>query len=442
MFHRRLTLVSVFLTLALVLSLVGGSLTFPQATRAANLNAQFVVPTPDDDHFLPVCQNFTIRVLVGAAAQPETNVTATIALVDQDSFDGPGSAELVSGDRVQGTPYIPPGGSWNPQWVWHCTGVGPVEFLVTVASDNYSDPGIEISRGFNQGKPHLVANITAPRDRTVFTPCTNFTVTATLTNTGDIVAEGVTATLGIQGNASLVNDTECKAVGEQCQFAMGDGDGQCVSTLCIFPQDSAQVSWRLHCDGPGNVVLTVSPNGWMSPGGEDTFYFAIYPDNLEDGNITVIQILPPERRAQIGGLPESSPCADIPGCPVCFTPAINIMPREVRAGQPVTIAVGAQNNCEMCGKFLIPLTINGKVEQTQSVEISPHGSYPVQFTVVKSEPGTYTVNFDNYKASFEVAGSADTGKTTSNNWVIPAIAFGLLAVVAVVIVMLVRRRTA
>jgi hypothetical protein len=408
----------------------------------------FYGQTPPEGQFIPVCTQYYIQVNVqNPGTQSATNVCATVALVEKQDADQCGGAELVDGARQQCIPSLTPGGSWNPYWVWHCTGVGPVEFQVIVAATGMEDQ--YVYRGFYQGKPHLRVTITEPRNGIVYTPCTHFPVTATVTNTGQLGAVATTCTLGINGPASLVNDVETKAVGVECADFVDAHDlidAQMYPYLCIPPGESYEVSWNLHCDGEGNVVLTARPDGYMYPPGyvpdgagiDGPYPVRIYADNLEEGRITVYQREP----QQGGGETPVSPCADIPGCPVCFTPDVNLLPRLPRAGQPVTITVTALNNCATVNKFNIPLTINGKVEQTKTVEISPHGSYQVQFTVVKNEPGTYTVNFDNYKASFVVEGNVSTGSTAGSNAVIPLIAFSLLAVIVVALVLLVRRRPA
>lgn len=460
MLYRRFPIISVLLALAVVFSLVGGALAFSRASMAQQtpLSVSFVTPTPPQDTFIPVCTNFIIMVHIqNNATSPADNVTAQIMLLQ-----GPGKpgAELISGANPQNNPSIPAGGSWNPQWTWHCLEVGQASFQVTVSANGQDD--IYVYDSFWQGKPHLKVAITAPQNGVTYTPCTTFQVTTTVTNTGQLPAEGTTATIGINGPASLVNDTVAKPVGGTCvdQFDNGVGQGT-PSTMnqfvCIPPQGSFQVGWTLHCDGPGDVVITVTPDGWMSPPivgddevqgngqGDGPMAVKIYAANLEKGSIIVHQVPPPlvPPPQTIGEVKSSpSPCVDRPGCAVCFAPSINVMPKELSAGQPVTITVSALNNCETAGIFAIPLKINGKVEQTQTVEISPHGSFPVQFTVVKNEPGTYTVNFDNYKASFVVEGSVGAGNTTSRNLVIPVIAIGFLAIILVALVMLVRRRPA
>jgi parallel beta-helix repeat protein len=150
-----------------------------------------------------------------------------------------------------------------------------------------------------------------------------------------------------------------------------------------------------------------------------------------------------ERLPEIVAAKRSSPCADIPGCPLCFTPPLIIEPQQVAAGQPVTIAVRASNNCDGTSKEVVSIRINGTVEQSRTVEVGPHTVAPVRFTVTKSQPGTYTVNIGEQKGSFTVIGSSGStaGSPPSRNLVVILI-IGVLVVATVVVLMITFRRPA
>jgi len=72
-------------------------------------------------------------------------------------------------------------------------------------------------------------------------PCEDFYVNATVANVGDYTAYDVTATIFIVGNADIV-------AGETYNKDMGDIDAHWVH----------DVWWLLHCDGPGEVTITVT----------------------------------------------------------------------------------------------------------------------------------------------------------------------------------------
>jgi hypothetical protein len=101
--------------------------------------------------------------------------------------------------------------------------------------------------------------------------------------------------------------------------------------------------------------------------------------------------------------------------------------------QPVTITTNVVNEGSMEGSTRLALKINGRVEQTQVVNVGPGGSRPVKFTVTKAEPGTYTVIIGNQRASFLV--SEDTAGSTNIDGGVIAIMLLVLLAAAVVLVL-------
>ncbi|MBA7609622.1 hypothetical protein ES703_16813 [subsurface metagenome] len=74
-----------------------------------------------------------------------------------------------------------------------------------------------------------------------------------------------------------------------------------------------------------------------------------------------------------------------------FTPPLSISPGKVDTGDKVTITAEVSNTGGMTGASTVTLRIDGAVEDTQEVVLSPGESDTVTFTVSRDDAGTYSV---------------------------------------------------
>jgi len=116
-------------------------------------------------------------------------------------------------------------------------------------------------------KAHLTAVITAPADGSTYNTCTNFQVTATITNPGGADALDVYAQLTISDNASVVGGANPQPLG-----TISSAGGSAIAT------------WTVHCDSLGDSVLTVDPTGI-----DENTGVAIIEANTDEDSITVHQ---------------------------------------------------------------------------------------------------------------------------------------------------------
>lgn len=107
----------------------------------------------------------------------------------------------------------------------------------------------------------------------------------------------------------------------------------------------------------------------------------------------------------------------------------SVQPGQVTAGQPVTIMANVRNSGDRNGKYAASLIINGQVETTKEFYVPGNGAVPVEFTVVKDKPGTYTVDIGGQKAYFTVVGNATKGMSSTST--IACTVLGLLALLAI-----------
>jgi hypothetical protein len=201
-----------------------------------------------------------------------TDVTNTGEATAEDvevSIQVEGAAALVAGEiAAKDLPDI--GATQTVTWAVECTGSGPVTITVTpMGTDAVSGLSAMSTADevvVNQvDKAHLTTTVDAPSDVWVGD---EFTVTATLTNTGQASALDVRATLTISGSAQLVGGSLERAVDP----SMVPGGG------------SVEVTWTLACTGGGPLTLTVAPDGL-----DENTGVGIPEGNLEPGVASVSQ---------------------------------------------------------------------------------------------------------------------------------------------------------
>jgi len=86
--------------------------------------------------------------------------------------------------------------------------------------------------------------------------------------------------------------------------------------------------------------------------------------------------------------------------------SLDLSSEQVKPGQEVLVTVNVTNIGGSEGSYTLNLTINGAVEQTKTVTLAPLASDTVTFTVIKEEPGSYTISVDGLTKEFSVAAVA------------------------------------
>ena len=114
---------------------------------------------------------------------------------------------------------------------------------------------------------------------------------------------------------------------------------------------------------------------------------------------------------------------------------LNINPQQASANQPVTISTNVVNRGGMAGSTNVILKINGKVEESRMVSVSPGAAHPVKFTVYRSQPGTYNVNVGGQQSSFTILGAAGgtAGSPVSGTLIAVILIIGVLLIAGVVL---------
>lgn len=102
-------------------------------------------------------------------------------------------------------------------------------------------------------------------------------------------------------------------------------------------------------------------------------------------SITIIIIIPPG-----------------PKTPTFIVENLDVSPREVDPGENVYILIDIANTTNIDGIGVVELRINGILEQTARVVLKGQEKKTVTFTIVKNDPGTYSIEVDGEVDTFKV----------------------------------------
>ncbi len=118
---------------------------------------------------------------------------------------------------------------------------------------------------------------------------------------------------------------------------------------------------------------------------------------------------------------------------------ISVSPGETQAGQPVNVLANVVNTGATSGSYNVALVINGRVEQQRTIEVSPGTAYPVKFTVIKAQPGTYSIDIGGQKSSFQIIGDNSRSAAELGQGLLLAMVT-IIAVMLVLLLIIVYRR--
>ncbi|MBN2462093.1 MAG: hypothetical protein JXB43_00660, partial [Dehalococcoidia bacterium] len=160
-----------------------------------------------------------------------------------------------------------------------------------------------------------------------------------------------------------------------------------------------------------------------------------YPSALGLDGVS-IHVTPPQRPQ-----PPPQPAATAP--PLILAKELDINPQEAYIGQPITISASMSNEGDNSAEYTADLKINGQTEQMKTGNVDGHSSVPVNFTVTRSQPGTYTVDLSGQKGTFTVlAPQTNSNSPASSSPTIAIILISALVLCIAGILIVALRRTA
>jgi len=229
---------------------------------------------------------------------------------------------------------------------------------------------------------------------------------------------------GIQGHTLNVTITGTKFTGAT---VLNFGDGITVNSFTVDSDTQIRANITIAADvatGTRNVSVT-------APDGVGT---------LTDG----FTVNPAPPAPPTPPTPRASPTPPVP--PYRLNPAqislqqLSINPQQTTAGQPLTILTNVVNTGDEAGNYNVILKINGQVEQTRMVSVGPQGTQLVKFTITKAQPGTYTVNVGDQKASFIVTGTGRGPGNAMDKGILFTAAMAVISILVVLLIIVARRR--
>ena len=89
--------------------------------------------------------------------------------------------------------------------------------------------------------------------------------------------------------------------------------------------------------------------------------------------------------------------------PAAFsTSALSITPAKMKPGDTATVSVSVTNTGDRQGNYIVVLKVNGSTEDSREVSLAGGETKSVNFSITKSQPGTYAIGIDTLSASLVV----------------------------------------
>jgi hypothetical protein len=110
---------------------------------------------------------------------------------------------------------------------------------------------------------------------------------------------------------------------------------------------------------------------------------------------------------------------------------VYLSPAVASAGQPVKVVANVVNRGSLEGGYTANLQINGHIEQTKMGTVAGNTYVPVEFTVMKDTPGTYSVDIGGQTTTFTVVAAETSGGNPVSQSQIFTIVLAILGVAAI-----------
>ncbi len=377
-----------------------------------NLKVGEAPPIEPDISVSPAEKNFR-NVTVDSSSSPQTFTVRNVGYADLavGTIDIAGTNAdqfTIQNDNISNKTIIP-GGSATLQVVFSPTSTGAKSATLNIPSDDPAEATVLVSlsgSGVTEGpgptKYYLRVNVVGDISEWDISEQGNLLKLLQVSSADN----KVTILLGKDASCldkednrlstiTIINQTDCPPVPE---------DYDIIGTAYKFQPAGAKFAPAL------SLTLSYVDNDVPQYLSEEDVYIAYYDTTTEnwvrltsqvdtENNIVTAPVSHFTTFAIMGG-------AAVPPTPANFSvTSLDLSSEQVEPGQEVLVTVNVTNigGCE--DSYTLNLTINGEVEQTKTVTLAPSASDTVTFTVIKEEPGSYTISVDGLTKEFIVAAS-------------------------------------
>ena len=263
---------------AIMIASIFAVITLPVMSKPPTGDPQIVVNivTPEDGDEFTYCDNFYVNAVIANNGSTDLEgINATIEL--------PGNIELVDGEtETKSVGLIVPHGVTDVWWEVHCDGTGISDITVNVTDKDgaYNIDTVTVKQVVTPPPPVLKVKI-FQYPMGMVEECDVFGIKANITNIGSSNAYDVIAI--IEWEPSLLAN-------------LVDGMPNSWTLGYMEPGDVHEVGWTMHCNGSGDVNITVDATaGCLDPDRilEDT----VTVHQKEPANLTLV-IIDPENNTK------------------------------------------------------------------------------------------------------------------------------------------------
>jgi len=393
-----------------------------------NLKVGEAPPIEPDISVSPATKNFG-NINVSSSSSPQTfnvrNAGYADLAVGTISIAGTNATQFTIQNDAVSSETIIPGGSATLQVVFTPTSTGAKSAALNIPSNDpdeatvlvsLSGAGVTDGPGPGPAEYYLTVNMFGDISEWDISEQGNLLELLQVSSTDNKV------TISLDKDASCLDKEDNRlstiTISEQTDWPPVPEDYDIIGTAYKFQPAGAKFAPAL------SLTLGYEDNDVPQYLSEEDVYIAYYDATAEnwvpltsqvdtENNIVTAQVSHFTTFAIMG--------AAVPPTPANFSvTSLDLSSEQVEPGQEVLVTVNVTNTGGSEDSYTLDLTINGAVEQTKTVTLAPSASDTVTFTVIKEEPGTYTISVDGLTKEFTVAESIVTAPSWLSQywWVI------------------------
>jgi len=379
-----------------------------------NLKVGESPPIEPDISVSPTAKNFG-SITVDSSSSPQTFTVRNVGYADLAAgtigVTGTNADQFTIQNDAVSNETIIPGGSATLQVVFSPASTGAKSAALDIPSDDpdeatvlvsLSGTGVTVGPGPGPAEYYLTVNMLGDISKWDISKQGNLLELLQVSSADN----KVTISLGKDASCLDKEDNRLSTItiSEQTGRPPAPEDYDIIGTAYEFQPAGAKFAPAL------SLTLSYADNDVPQYASEEDVYIAYYDATAENwvpltsqvdtqNNIVTAAVSHFTTFAIMGG-------AAIPPTPASFSvTSLDLSSEQVEPGQEVLVTVDVTNTGGCEASYSLDLTINGEVEQTKTVTLAPLASDTVTFTVIKEEPGGYTISVDGLTKEFSVAAS-------------------------------------